>query len=103
MKTNSKNRESRINVVHTLLFDELPAKDQKQMQRGWMKMLPWLLRACDTRITSYANTERKDCSGSVGKLLMNMDETIEMLKEARVELIKRHKLTGFPESAVRKK
>jgi hypothetical protein len=77
-----------------LYFNELPAEDQKEMQDGWMKRLPSVLRMCEHRLKLYANSD--ELSGGVTKLLTDIDISIDFLEEARAELIKRHKLDFFP-------
>ena len=75
-------------------FKELPAKNQKAMQDGWMAVLPNILAGCRGRINAYANSD--ESSGGVTKMLTEIDMGIEMLIEARCELVKRHKLKWMP-------
>jgi len=82
---------------HHLLLKELPAKDRKKIKDHYIRMLLQRFQACDDRIKSYLSSEDYYYSGSVTKLLTNIDETVEFLMEARRELIKLHKLVGYTE------
>ena len=62
-----------------LYFNELPAQDQTEMQDGWMKRLPSVLRMCDGRLKVYANSN--EMSGGVTKLLTDIDISIDFLEE----------------------
>ena len=75
-----------------LYFNDLPPEAQKDMDRAMMEgMLPIELRMCEGRIRLYFISKRDGDSGTVFKLLHDVDCTLRTLEEFRAKLLKHHK------------
>ena len=78
-----------------LYFKQLPAEDQMEIAQSiWLKLFTGLLSACQHRIKAYVESD--SMSGGVTKLITDMDLCAAFLEKSRAELIKFHKMDGYP-------
>ena len=77
-------------------LNELSAEDQADIVlSGWFKFVQRMLGSCNSRFRMYHDSDED--SGHALKLLGEINMVIGLLLLARSELVRIHKLDGFPE------
>jgi len=80
---------------HARYLKDLSAEDQADvLLSGWFKHVTSTMRSCCSRVNSYHNSDEE--SGHVLKLLGEINMVIGLLLLARSELVRLHRLDGFP-------
>jgi len=82
-----------------VFLNELPAEEQANIVlAGWFKYVQKMLGSCNARFRSYRASD--EGSGHAVKLLGEINMVIGLLLLARSELVRIHKLDGFPEPTI---
>jgi hypothetical protein len=77
-------------------LNELSPEDQADIVlAGWFKFVQKMLASCSSRFRLYRDSD--EGSGHAAKLLGEINMVIGLLLMARSELVRIHKLDGFPE------
>jgi len=82
-----------------IFLNELLPEDQADIVlTGWFKYVQTMLGSCSSRFRLYRNSD--EGSGHALKLLGEINMLISLLLLARSELVRFHKLDGFPEPEI---